>query len=339
MSKKNWVRFERLVAAIHLAESQGAEVKWNDKIEGRQFDVTLRFKHGLHEYLTVIECKDYNGKIPVEKVDALVTKARDVKANEAIMVSSNGYQSGCYEVAKRHGISLLTLNEKFELDQSSLFKEVTPALNIYDVRFIQPSGEEILLEDEGGSLHYHMTHIQLVSKTREINPNQLINEWQLDKPYLDAASASGVLIKLEQGTIAMIPYEESVEVVSIKFKCKMIQAFIPNQPLPDMHIMEGMRTRYELQNEHGEIVHTALSPEVKLGFDTQVIPGKFYVNPRLHIFYYCEAIDKNIVTWIIVESYQHGQLLRTIFRQDIKYSCYYLEVTDKKSWKNLTDYF
>jgi hypothetical protein len=103
---KAWIQFERLVAAIHLAESEGGQVNWNEKINGRQFDVTLRFKFGFHEYLTVIECKDCSSKVPVEKVEALVAKARDANGNKAIMVSSNGYHLGCYHVAQRHGLNL-----------------------------------------------------------------------------------------------------------------------------------------------------------------------------------------------------------------------------------------
>ncbi len=48
-----WKKFERLVAAIHSAEQKGASVKWNDAINGRQFDVTIRFKEGFYDYLTV----------------------------------------------------------------------------------------------------------------------------------------------------------------------------------------------------------------------------------------------------------------------------------------------
>jgi len=55
-------RLERLVAAMHHAESTGAAVTWNDEIAGRQFDVTIRFKFGLHSYLTIIECKDYSSR-------------------------------------------------------------------------------------------------------------------------------------------------------------------------------------------------------------------------------------------------------------------------------------
>jgi len=106
MSNPSWKKFERLVAAIHQAETQGAAVTWNEKINGRQFDVVLRFKAGLHDYLTVVECKEYKGKVSVDKIDAFVTKARDVNASKAVFVSSCGYQSGCIDVATRHGVRL-----------------------------------------------------------------------------------------------------------------------------------------------------------------------------------------------------------------------------------------
>jgi hypothetical protein len=109
MTEKKWKMFERIVAAIHLAEQKGATVKWDETIKGRQFDVTVRFKHGLYEYLSVVECKDYATPVPAEKVDALVTKFRDVGADKAIMVAASGFQAGAIDVAKRHGIQLFSL--------------------------------------------------------------------------------------------------------------------------------------------------------------------------------------------------------------------------------------
>ena len=84
MSDKKWKMFERIVAAIHVAEQRGATVQWGETIKGRQFDVTVRFKHGLYEYLTVVECKDYGRPVPAEKVDALVTKSRDAAATKQL---------------------------------------------------------------------------------------------------------------------------------------------------------------------------------------------------------------------------------------------------------------
>ena len=44
MSEKKWQKFERVVAAIHLAQAKGASVTWDEHIDGRQFDVVIRFK-------------------------------------------------------------------------------------------------------------------------------------------------------------------------------------------------------------------------------------------------------------------------------------------------------
>ena len=167
----NWKKFERLVAAIHHSESKGAEVKWNENIKGRQFDVTLRFKFGLHCYLTVIECKNYSRKVTVEKIDAFATKYKDVNANKAIMISSNGYQSGCFTVALKHGIRLLTLSENTESDMNKIINNFIPALNIYDVKLVTSNGgKEYLFEDIGGRLSYLMKKTRLNINEMEVTP-------------------------------------------------------------------------------------------------------------------------------------------------------------------------
>jgi hypothetical protein len=74
-----WKHFERLVTAIHRIADQGAEVRWNETIRGRQFDVTIRF-----QYLTVVECKSYGDAISAEAVEALATKSSDVQAHQLL---------------------------------------------------------------------------------------------------------------------------------------------------------------------------------------------------------------------------------------------------------------
>lgn len=105
MSKEpKWRRFERLVAVVHATQADGAKVVWNETINGRQFDVTLRFRVAAADYLTVVEARDYAGAIPVGDVEAFVTKARGTSANKAVMVARNGFQSGAQEVAAQNGI-------------------------------------------------------------------------------------------------------------------------------------------------------------------------------------------------------------------------------------------
>jgi Restriction endonuclease len=117
-SSDKWKHFERLVTAIHQAADRGAKVQWNEKINGRQFDVTIRFRKGMYEYLTVVECKHYGKPVPVEKVDAFVTKSQDVKAHSAVMASTSAFQEGAHEVARRHNVTLIHVTESSEVDLS-----------------------------------------------------------------------------------------------------------------------------------------------------------------------------------------------------------------------------
>lgn len=331
-----WKYFERIVAAIHHAESQGATVVWNDTIGGRQFDVTVRFKYGLHEYLTVIECKKHSKKIPVEKVDALATKARDANANKAIIVSSSGFQSGCTDVAKRHGIKLLTLNEKVQSTTDELIAEVKPALAVYDVRIKQDNPKnEYLLEDIGGKLHYLMQQIKIESKGISKSPDQIIQEWQLTKPEISMDTVNEVAIPLPEKSLAHIPNENSINTTHLLFKCEIIKAFVAEGPFLDNHIRKEYNTGYELIDENGNITHSVNQSELEIGFDTTFEEGKFYEAPKLYNSYFCEKIEENIASLILIESYQHGKLLQARLKLDVKFSGHYIEITNKKTLSHL----
>ena len=130
----DWRQFERVVASIHIAEMQGAEVNWNETIQGRQFDVTIRFTMGPHNYLTLIECKNYSKPITVDIVDAFATKSRDAKANKAIIISSSKFQSGCIKIAKKHNIDLFTLSEKLIIPDELLGPYTGSGWIVYEVK-------------------------------------------------------------------------------------------------------------------------------------------------------------------------------------------------------------
>lgn len=59
-----WRENEVLVSAIYRAQMLGARVRWNEKIKGREFDVTVRFKKGPHYYPTVVESEAEKKKAP-----------------------------------------------------------------------------------------------------------------------------------------------------------------------------------------------------------------------------------------------------------------------------------
>lgn len=329
-------RLERLVAAMHHAESTGAIVTWNDEIAGRQFDVTIRFKFGLHSYLTVIECKDYSSKVSVDKIDAFVTKARDSNANKAVFISSQGFQSGCFPIAERHGIQLLILSETTDTSIPELVERFTPGLNIFDVSFrTSQSGDFIEFEDWGGRLAYLMNHSKLESPEGEKTPNQLIHEWQMTQPPINLDKETHVELPLSPGSQLCEPNGEAVPVAAMLFTCSLVELAVPKQPMLDNHVLQGIRARVELRDASGKVHHSARLGDLPLGYDSAVQPGYFYEQHSMFNRFFCEKIEGDLVTWTLVESYQHGQLFQATFTQKIKYSCNYVQVTDSKILERL----
>lgn len=112
-----WKKFEKIVAGIHMLNAEGADVKFDDRIVGkrtgreRQIDVSIRFKQNYYDYLAIVECKDYDSRVSIEKVEAFRTKIEDVGAMKGIMVSPKGFQEGAIKTAQAYNIELFTLTE------------------------------------------------------------------------------------------------------------------------------------------------------------------------------------------------------------------------------------
>ena len=94
----------------------------------------------MHDYLTVIECKDYADRVPVDRVEAFVTKSSDINANKAVMISVNGFQSGAIAVAKKRGIKLLTVSEQFEDREPLEVESRVPGSSIFGLRITRTDG-------------------------------------------------------------------------------------------------------------------------------------------------------------------------------------------------------
>jgi hypothetical protein len=324
---KKWQDFERIIAAIHADTDGAAVVTWNDEINGRQFDVSVRFKQGLHEYLTVIECKDYAGKVPVEKVDAFVTKTRDINANKAIIVAANGFQSGCMEAARRHGITLLTLHES--IDKSLILEGVLfiTILNIYRVRLVEDvTDREVEFEEWNGKLEYLMGHCELLISGTKTNPTDVINQWRRENSPNTNHNEARFEIALPLGTIAKIPFEAPIQVSAIRFHCKEIPASLSGGDASTRHLRELSALQHELHNcITGEVIYKESQSSLNLGFDSKIEVGKFYHSMHGIFYYYCEEIVEDLVTWILLESYQHGKFIQAKFTQRLEHAKNYVQ--------------
>ncbi|MEB3753834.1 restriction endonuclease [Acinetobacter sp. MD2(2019)] len=100
----------------------------------REFDIYWEFTKGAITYRNVIECKDYNSKIKLEKIDALDSKLRDFPNLIGIFATTKGYQSGAEKKAKDRGIELLIVREQNEDDWvdnkgTPLLREIIISMN------------------------------------------------------------------------------------------------------------------------------------------------------------------------------------------------------------------
>lgn len=338
MNNKDWKEFERLVAALHYAEAAGGKVTWNDKISSREFDITIRFIYGFYQYLTVIECKNYKSRVPVSEVEAFITKARDVNANKAVMVSSHGYQEGSKSVAERHGIELLILSEEYVETDTRITTTLIPVLIINNIRLERSDNhEEFRFPNEmGGKLLYLVEKTKITVSGKTLFLKELFRNWQLSKPIGISDKPNNFRMDLPSGAIASIPPEhEIIPVKTLMFSCQVDNAQRITRPALDPYLESQDLKHYILKTKNGDIIRSVKANKIDLGFDTELKEGCFYIVPELRFYYYCEKIMGDEIHWILIESYQHGDFIQAKFTQLKEDAKNYIKITDKKNLNRL----
>jgi hypothetical protein len=61
-----------------------------------------------------------------------------------------------------------------------------------------------------------------------------------------------------------------------------------------------------------------------------VTPGRFYCQMHPLRYFYCDARQGDLLRWLLIESFQSGQLIRSTFTQNDQYGPFYIPVRDKK---------
>jgi len=112
---------QALLNAENITTQKNIKVEVNKKISDncgieRQFDIYWEYELGGFIYKTVIECKDYNSNVSVEKIDALIGKIRDIPDLKAVFATKKGYQSGAKTKADQNKIDLLIVREQNDSD-------------------------------------------------------------------------------------------------------------------------------------------------------------------------------------------------------------------------------
>ncbi len=139
--------YEQFVALLHQAllnaenitQQKNIKVELNKKIVDshgveREFDIYWEYELAGITYKTVIECKDYNSRIPLEKIDALIGKIRDISDLRAVFATKKGYQSGAKTKAEHNRIDLLVVREQDDSDWQNV--DGTPFIKEIHVNMI-----------------------------------------------------------------------------------------------------------------------------------------------------------------------------------------------------------
>jgi len=336
MAKNDWIEFEKIVAAIQKMYSGNCTVKWNERIAGRQFDVSIKFSIGPHEYLTLIECKKVLKPVSAEKIDAFVTKVRDVKGSKGIIVSATGFQSGAIEVAKRHGIELFVLKEVLKTPEEIQKSIIIPTFYMCEMKFVKTDGKLINFPDKDNECHYWIdkTIIQ-ESRTKTTLRAFLEKNNNEFKEIATEELKDGEIIFQPDSNISLNQIFEKIPVRSIRFKYKIHEACLYSGPKIDPFLLQRMNTDYEYSDAiKGGIERIPLKEIVKKSCP-QIIEGKFYKDLLLGFNFYIDDITNEILTVYLVESYQHGSLFQAVFKQEMAEAKTMSLITDKKEIRRL----
>ena len=337
MADSKWKYFERLVAAVHQAADAGAKVKWNDTINGRQFDVTIRFRKGLYDHLTVVECKNYEKPVPVEKIEAFVTKSRDFQANFAVLASTSGFQSGARDAALRHNITLLHVTPSDDVDPAifgAKWGDLVDVLQIEEITLEFVSGEKKLLPSRGNILTYYANHTTLEWSGKRRALDAVIDEWLL--PTGRIVPNGEHAIPIPEGTIVTGPQDGVIPLkplAAVRIKTLITKARTlhgPNMIDPSFLVPD-----VNVRNVNTGEIRTFKHRDLALGIDNSFIQGKFYESPELGYFYFCEQVQDGMAHIYMVESFQYGQLIQARLTMEAKYGKLYVPVTDRSILERL----
>ena len=327
---RDWKQFEVVVAALHHSSSSGGTVTWDEKINGRQFDVTVRFTHSVHDYLTVIECRDYKAAVPVSDVEAFVTKAKGARANKAVVVSASGFQSGAVDVAQREDVVLLTVTERYEDPVVPADAEKVVAANVHEVAVRFDDGSQIQFAD-GPKLQYLVGHTHIFEPDGVWQSvDEVLDTWVQER-VMDGDSEQLYSIGFPSGSAFRDEEGNRLSGISeLTFRARYMDASRSKSVAPlDFQLQQALARKYGLARGDGSVVVESFFTDLSMGLWSSVEVGKYYADPALGFFYRCEGRSAGLVTWFLVESYQHGKLLQARFTAKAKHDDRYVPVTDK----------
>ena len=338
---------ERIVAGIQSVTTEGADVRWNEKINGRQFDVVVRFTMGKLVYLVLVEVKNHSRRADAGDLDAFVTKARDQLANKAVFVTAAGFQEGAKQTAQRHGVELFTVTfDETEVELSSTASYLTvPHIKLSGLPAQPPT---LSVSEPELTLCFDTVDLVFSNRKRYTMPTEQSQmTYYMAKTLFD--DGTSLLDFVQTQRFAAIAVEEKRREQIKLPRAKKIQPpddyYYPTGKLVAMDcqisgvMARGISGTVRIDPNAfrcpviytnvltGEISRFSLD-QLPLG-NPEITTGSFYFLVHPLRYYHCSAIIGDLVTWKLIESFQNDMLVRSTFTQELQYAAYYIPVTGK----------
>lgn len=341
---------ERIVAGIHAVTTIDADVVWNDKINGRQFDVSVRFRIGTLNYLVLIEVKNKSRRATASDLEAFVQKARDNGSNKSVFVTAAGFQSGAVDVAMRHKVDIFTvgfdraevrLPDNISIIQRQLrplqegevphfeVSEPMTAPTLTSLSFRYATGAIWEMPNEQSQMGYYLRKtmvggVPIADLVGQRVPDEInLLEKRTDKVVFSAPR------RLTPPDDYFFPggYIVGFDITFEGVTARTISGNIGidpglfSSPVVYTNAITGEETKYSLNT-------------LPLGNEA-VVAGEFYFINHPLAYYVCAAIEGDLVRWHLIESFQNGERLSATYTQQRRYASGYIPVTDKMIRKRL----
>ena len=227
--------YENFVKSLHeaLLHLETLGIQKNIKIEmrkkitdncgvDREFDLYWEYELGGITYKTVIECKDYNSAVSVEKIDALIGKIKDLPDLKPVFATKIGYQSGAQKKAEQNKIDLLIVRKP--LDSDWVDEQGKPLINKIEITFHigKPAKITSFIPKVSANVFRELngnTSFSLSGNNNEI----FINDGEKSITWLDLENTLPLLHKDEFGQFEEIKvFSKEGEIKTPSFSLKII---------------------------------------------------------------------------------------------------------------------
>ncbi len=150
--KKSGTEYELFVQKIQqaiidsepYAKQKNIIVEHNKKLIDRcgiqrQFDLYWEYELGGLVYKNIIECKDYENGVSIEKLDALIGKMHDFPGIRPIIATRVKFQSGAIEKAKDNNIDIIIVRDE-DIEKDWKTANGTPIIRTirFDIHILMP---------------------------------------------------------------------------------------------------------------------------------------------------------------------------------------------------------